>query len=180
MVPELVAAFDDPPPAASRDMILYALASYDHPDVDPLLVQALADDDPHVRTTAADAAGRRRIFSAANRLLNALSDESETVSEHAAIALGKIATEQVVDTLMNMIDDPIDRTRQWAAFALGECGSLAVARIQAIYCRAAYGTANWSEPSYTPDRRRRLRCYWRCLKILMNPGIATGRCDRAE
>ena len=86
------------------------------------LVTALADPNPFVRTEAADALGDLRDPTAVPALIVALEDETASVRSHAAYALGDIGDLEAVGPLTTLLSDPAPAVRRIATYALGNLG----------------------------------------------------------
>jgi len=91
----------------------------------PALVALLADPDPTVRTTAAQALGKIAALDSVPALLRSLEDNDPAVRAMSAWALGRFG-EDVLDEagleLAKRLDDPSPAVKQAAAQALGAVG----------------------------------------------------------
>ena len=117
-------------------------------------IEALGDDNPDVRSDAADALGMlgESAADAVQRLGEALRDDYEPIRLNAAYALGAIG-EPAVDTLIEKLTDENGSTRRLAAYGLAAIGEPAVAalsemmdhendaaRVEATYALAQIGS----------------------------------------
>ncbi len=117
-------------------------------------IEALSDENPDVRSDAADALGMlgESAADAVQRLGETLRDNYEPVRLNAAYALGAIG-EPAVDTLIEKLTDEKDSTRRLAAYGLAAIGEPAVAalsemmehendavRVEATYALAQIGS----------------------------------------
>ena len=117
-------------------------------------IDALKDENPNVRSNAADELGllSEAASDAITELANILSDEYEPARLNAAYALGAIG-ESAVPTLIEKLSDENGATRRMAAYALAAVGTPAVlalseamhheneyVRIEAAYALAQIGS----------------------------------------
>jgi HEAT repeat protein len=87
------------------------------------LTRLLADGDPYVRQTAANALGNNSVRQAVPTLILMLEEEHATVRSGAADALGKIGDGLAVGPLIKALKDQNSQVRNSAARALGEIGN---------------------------------------------------------
>ena len=88
------------------------------------LINALHDDNPHVRTAIIDALGRQHSAQALEPLFAVLRNEEEqgSLRARAARALGAIGDPAAVGTLLHALGDDVEAVRLRAAEALGRLG----------------------------------------------------------
>jgi HEAT repeat protein len=91
-------------------------AGFDPKQIDPLLIAALDDADPHVRHEAATALGYRRCEAAVEPLIRMLEREDTTSSgeyndqQAAAAALGELGDSRAIEPLRKLlVDEPTQR-----------------------------------------------------------------------
>ncbi|MCE7977576.1 MAG: HEAT repeat domain-containing protein [Nitrospira sp. NTP1] len=90
------------------------------PSVSIRLSELLADPDPEVRRTAAEALGKIGHQSAESALLAALADQDPRVRAAAALALGRVSDGKSGAVLVRKLADPSESVRVASALALGE------------------------------------------------------------
>jgi len=86
----------------------------------PLIIEALYDDNPEVRRTAATALGYYRDKTLSQPLINKLKDDDVAVRINAIRSLGRIRSRQAVLPLIESLHDPDLEVRGAAASALGQ------------------------------------------------------------
>lgn len=86
------------------------------------LSELLADPDPDVRRTAAEALGKIGHPSASSGLITALADRDPHVRAAAALALGRVSDGKSGAALVKHLSDPSESVRAASALALGEIG----------------------------------------------------------
>lgn len=84
------------------------------------LSELLADPDPEVRRTAAEALGKIGHQSANSGLIAALADRDHRVRAAAALALGRVSDEMSGTVLVEHLADSSEPVRAASALALGE------------------------------------------------------------
>lgn len=99
----------------------------DVPPADPesvsrRLSELLADPEPEVRRTAAEALGKIGHQSANSPLIGALADRDPRVRAAAALALGRVNDQMSGAALVEHLSDPSDAVQRASAMALGEMG----------------------------------------------------------
>jgi len=87
------------------------------------LTRLLADGDPYVRQTAANALGNNSVRQVVPTLILMLEEEHATVRNSAADALGKIGDGLAIGPLIKALKDQNSQVRSSAARALGEIGN---------------------------------------------------------
>ena len=87
------------------------------------LSELLADQDPDMRRTAAEALGKIGRDSSMTALIAALQDGEARVRAAAALALGRIGQAESAPALVRSLADPAEMVRVAAAMALGELES---------------------------------------------------------
>lgn len=92
----------------------------------PILEWTLGNQNPHVRSAAAQALGRLRSYSSVEALIKRLrGDENPFVRAYCALALGLIGDRRAVPALVSSFDPEIEqyeRVRGYAAYGLGLLG----------------------------------------------------------
>ena len=89
-------------PVARRNAV-WALARMNDPAAEPLLVDAMRDDDLDVRLAALRAVGTLRLASAASAATALLGDGQPAVRREAATALGRIGRKSAVPALLDAL-----------------------------------------------------------------------------
>lgn len=84
------------------------------------LHELLADPDPDMRRTAAEALGKIGLPSSMAGLIVALHDREAPVRAAAALSLGRIGESESAVALIRALSDPTEMVRMAAAVALGE------------------------------------------------------------
>ncbi|MBI4003173.1 MAG: HEAT repeat domain-containing protein [Nitrospira defluvii] len=84
------------------------------------LGELLADPDPDMRRTAAEALGKIGHRSARSGLISALNDREACVRSAAALSLGRLGDAESGTALVQSLSDPAEAVRVAAALALGE------------------------------------------------------------
>ena len=84
------------------------------------LGELLADQDPDMRWTAAEALGKIGHRSSRTALIAALRDQEARVRAAAALSLGRIGEAESAPALVQSLADPAEMVRVAAAMALGE------------------------------------------------------------
>jgi len=85
----------------------------------PALVESLSDNDPFIRSVAAEVLGRLKERAAVENLIALLKDHSKYVREKAAIALGHIGDRSAVPALIEALNDESEEVRVTVAGVLG-------------------------------------------------------------
>lgn len=101
-----------------------ALESIADPSAEELLVWALSDQHPSVRTAAANALAGFRSPAVTKALGDALIDTESNVREAAAHALGNCGDSSVIEPLIRLLDDKQWQIRTAALEALGKLGDV--------------------------------------------------------
>ncbi len=83
------------------------------------LRELLADSDPNMRRTAAEALGKIGRRSARSGLVSVLNDSDPRVRGAAALALGRLGDAESGPALAGLLSDPSGEVREAAALALG-------------------------------------------------------------
>ena len=119
-------------------------------------IDGLADEDPAVRSRAADDLGTfgESAADAIPHLVQAMHDTYEPVRLNAAYTLGAIG-EPAVPTLVALLGDEEDTTRRMAAYALAAVGEAAVPALcdalehpeEVVRVEATYGLAQIGTPA---------------------------------
>jgi HEAT repeat protein/cyclophilin family peptidyl-prolyl cis-trans isomerase len=114
----LVAHLDASQPSLVRLTALAALSELPDPRVDPLLLQALADEDWVIASTAAEGLGERHTSSAEPALITAAGRsrdfEAMDVRVAAVAALGRLGTKRSEEALVDALGDQDSRVRDAA------------------------------------------------------------------
>lgn len=84
------------------------------------LGELLADPDPDMRRTAAEALGKIGHASANSGLLSALNDQDARVRAAAALSLGRLGDGESGTALVGRLADSVEAVREASAVALGE------------------------------------------------------------
>ena len=84
------------------------------------LSESLADPDPDMRRTAAEALGKIGHRSSRNGLISALDDREPRVRAAAALSLGRLGEAESGPALIQSLSDSVEAVRVAAALALGE------------------------------------------------------------
>ncbi|OQW83451.1 MAG: hypothetical protein BVN30_06010 [Proteobacteria bacterium ST_bin16] len=95
------------------------------PDTLQVLIDALMDEDPFVRSDTAYVLGKIGDKAAVDALMLTLMDENYYVRSRAAVALGKIGDKTAVDALIPTLKDKDSSVCSSAIYALGEIGNKA-------------------------------------------------------
>ena len=85
----------------------------------PVLIKLLEDEDPHVRTPAAQCLGELNDKRAVEPLIKALRDDNLYVRYFAILSLAKLKDERSVKSLAECFNDTYDTIRQNAVYAIG-------------------------------------------------------------
>jgi HEAT repeat protein len=131
--PELTRLLEDDRWPIVRRMAAAGLGALPpEPKGDRALAEALEDEAPWVRASAAEALGARRVASAAEALRERLEDHEERfeVRRAAAAALGTLCDRDSVDVLTTLIRRVTDPLATAEERALGEVSMDALARIR--------------------------------------------------
>ncbi|UGV41577.1 HEAT repeat domain-containing protein [Methanococcoides orientis] len=123
-----------------------ALGEIGEPAVEPL-IDALGDEDPHVRAYAARALGRTGDSRAVEPVIELLNDEDENVKSNAAMALGKLDDKRAIEPLTKALDGDSDRVRILARSAIDDIER----QVSSSKVMTFYGEGR---EFYTEDERR--------------------------
>lgn len=85
----------------------------------PVLIEALDDDDPAVRSAAAAALSRQRDERAIGPLAGRRGDPDADVRHAVAVGLAGFDDPLALDALVDLTRDPGPAVRDWATFAIG-------------------------------------------------------------
>lgn len=99
-----------------------ALGDLAYPKAIPILMTALKDADPRVRSNVIDALARCPCEGMMDMLLPCLADANPRVQATAALAVWRLGGADAVDVLLKMLRSSDSRKQSSAAFALGEIG----------------------------------------------------------
>lgn len=124
LVPEMVAAFEDAEGGDERVRQYLALSLGHLADAaaTPVLVDALADDDPSTRLYAGWALGNIGDRRAVPALVARVGDDDPGVRKIAVYALGAIGDERAIPRLQASLSDPVRDVSWNAAVALAQLG----------------------------------------------------------
>lgn len=101
----LIDAYRSDPSVKNRRVAAYLLSERGERDVEPVLIDALKDDDQRTRIHAARGLSRTGSERAVAALVAALDDPSGGVREDAVSALGRIGGPEVVEPLTRALED---------------------------------------------------------------------------
>jgi HEAT repeat protein len=123
----LIDAFEHDPSAKNRITFAYLISQRAEPDmepdVEPVLIEALKDENTRIRIHAARGLARTGGSGAVAALTEALHDDGRSVvREEAAEALGRIGGSEVVESLVAALEDRSVRVRLYASHYLARVG----------------------------------------------------------